>query len=66
MAQVYFNTRAAARQATFGKMVDNGTQSPKGKRFARELVTLANRAKTLPNPPAVVYFGWDKVDTSIA
>lgn len=35
---IYFSTRAAARSKLKAhKLVDNGPDSPKGKRFAREL-----------------------------
>lgn len=34
---VYFATRSLARAAQFGTLVDNGPDSPKGKRYARKL-----------------------------
>lgn len=43
--QVFFNTRTAARQATFGKMVDNGPTAPQGKRYARELSGISGNSK---------------------
>ena len=39
--QIFFRTRTLARQAKFGRMIDNGPDAPQGKRFARELVTVA-------------------------
>lgn len=43
--QIYFSSRNAARSATFGTMVDNGTEAPKGKRFARKLCGISGNAK---------------------
>ncbi|UYD59236.1 hypothetical protein HPMBJEAJ_00121 [Aeromonas phage avDM6] len=43
--QVFFSTRAAARQASFGKMTDNGTTSEK--RWARTVTATSNGNKTL-------------------
>ena len=37
--QFYFKTREQARKAQFGRFVDNGKDSPQGKRFARQLIT---------------------------
>ena len=45
--QFYFKTREQARKAQFGKLVDNGKDSPQGKRFARQLIT--TKGKTNAN-----------------
>lgn len=37
--QIFFKTREQARKAQFGKLIDNGKDSPQGKRFARQLTT---------------------------
>jgi hypothetical protein len=42
--QIYFATRDKARSATFGKMVDNGPDAPKGRRFARDISNVSGNA----------------------
>lgn len=43
--QIYFKSRDAARQATFGKMIDNGPDAPKGQRYARRLTGISGNSK---------------------
>lgn len=42
---VFFSSRTLARSATFGKLVDFGTDAPKGKRFARRISAVSGNAK---------------------
>ncbi|UYD59165.1 hypothetical protein HPMBJEAJ_00050 [Aeromonas phage avDM6] len=44
-AQIFFSTRANARQASFGKMTDNGSTAPK--RWARSVEVTSTGNKTL-------------------
>lgn len=41
---VFFSSRDKARLATFGKLVDNGPDAPKGKRFARKISGITGNA----------------------
>lgn len=42
--QIYFNTREAARKQAIGKYIDNGTDAPKGKRYARKIAGISGNA----------------------
>ena len=43
--QIYFNTRTEARNAaSLGKFIDNGAESPKGKRYARKIAGISGNA----------------------
>lgn len=39
--QIHFPTRQAARNASFGKLVDNGATAGQGKRFGRNVEAMA-------------------------
>lgn len=39
--QIHFKTREQARQASFGKLVDNGATAQHGKRFGRNVEAMA-------------------------
>lgn len=41
---IFFNSRESARKATFGKLIDNGANAPKGQRFARKLSGISGNA----------------------
>lgn len=45
MIIIYFSSRDKARNASFGKFVDMGTDAPKGKRFARKLSGISGNSK---------------------
>lgn len=43
--QVFYTTRTAARAAGFGKFVDNGPDSPKGRRYGRALSGIGGNSR---------------------
>ena len=42
---IYFTSRDKARAATVGRMVDNGPDAPKGKRYARKLSGISGNSR---------------------
>lgn len=56
MAKVFFATREKARATMKAhKLVDNGPDAPKGKRFARELQPVTKSYKSLINCPTKLF-----------
>lgn len=42
--QIYFKTRDSARKSPIGAYVDNGSDSPKGRRYARKIGGISGNA----------------------
>lgn len=42
---IYFASRTAARSVTFGKLVDNGPDAPKGQRYGRKLSGISGNSR---------------------